>query len=442
MQDIWGNDLTGVEGLDPNRHERYKQLIASHTLSDEDTIELKQALASAIVENDILQAKLNNARHEIQGKLGKTNEVLDDCRKHLAKSQAENMELRTTLEQEREQSQAMEERIHKLELLVQQVQDDNEELEEELDHTLSMLDRSISENKPDISALKEQNAELHGRASVIETENSSLKKEMDDLKRSHSKSVHTIRELRECLDKLREERTDLLHKLKCMEQTHNESKVKTIISNYQEKGAIDEAEREYQSNSLNWSNGHLSPGHHRSSTRNDDIVSLSTQSKAGTPNISSITQVAPSPARNLSYSMEDLSPTVPSNYREIYPHRKSRYQSLTSDRCSSPDPHASPVNFITYPDLQPNPNKLDLDEDFKRRMQSPPPISRSGPAASVDEFPIKKPIPYRPYHSRNETASSLHAKHSASPTRKEAVSIVFMKIPQQEHHKVLEKVRL
>lgn len=246
---------------------------------------------------------------------------------------------------------------------------------------------------------------------------------MDDLKRSHSKSVHTIRELRECLDKLREERTDLLHKLKCMEQTHNESKVKTIISNYQEKGAIDEAEREYQSNSLNWSNGHLSPGHHRSSTRNDDIVSLSTQSKAGTPNISSITQVAPSPARNLSYSMEDLSPTVPSNYREIYPHRKSRYQSLTSDRCSSPDPHASPVNFITYPDLQPYPNKLDLDEDFKRRMQSPPPISRSGPAASVDEFPIKKPIPYRPYHSRNETASSLHAKHSASPTRKEAVSI-------------------
>lgn len=79
MQDIWGNDLTGVEGLDPNRHERYKQLIASHTLSDEDTIELKQALASAIVENDILQAKLNNARHEIQGKLGKTNEVSNTC---------------------------------------------------------------------------------------------------------------------------------------------------------------------------------------------------------------------------------------------------------------------------------------------------------------------------------------------------------------------------
>ena len=74
-QEIWGKDLSSVEGLAPDRKENYKKLISQHHLSEEDVIELKQSLASAVVENDILQAKLSNARHEIQDKLSKTNEV-------------------------------------------------------------------------------------------------------------------------------------------------------------------------------------------------------------------------------------------------------------------------------------------------------------------------------------------------------------------------------
>lgn len=74
-QEIWGKDLTSVEGLEPDRRDKYKRLISQRSLAEEDVIELKQALASAVVENDILQAKLNNARHEIQDKLSKTNEV-------------------------------------------------------------------------------------------------------------------------------------------------------------------------------------------------------------------------------------------------------------------------------------------------------------------------------------------------------------------------------
>ena len=74
-QEIWGKDLTSVEGLEPDRRDKYKRLISQRSLAEEDVIELKQALASAVVENDILQAKLNNARHEIQEKLSKTNEV-------------------------------------------------------------------------------------------------------------------------------------------------------------------------------------------------------------------------------------------------------------------------------------------------------------------------------------------------------------------------------
>ena len=100
------------------------------------------------------------------------SQVLDDCRRHLAKSQAENMELRTALEREKVRAETSDARVRDLELLVQQVRADNEELEEELDHTLSLLNRS----KPGIDALKHENAELQGRASIIQDENSSLKR--------------------------------------------------------------------------------------------------------------------------------------------------------------------------------------------------------------------------------------------------------------------------
>ena len=100
------------------------------------------------------------------------SQVLDDCRRHLAKSQAENMELRTALEREKVRAETSDARVRDLELLVQQVRADNEELEEELDHTLSLLNRS----KPGIDALKHENAELQGRTSIIQDENSSLKR--------------------------------------------------------------------------------------------------------------------------------------------------------------------------------------------------------------------------------------------------------------------------
>ena len=99
-------------------------------------------------------------------------QVLDDCRRHLAKSQAENMELRTALEREKDRADTNESRVRDLQQIVQQARSDNDELEEELDHTLSILDRS----KPGIDALKQQNAKLHGKASVVLNENSTLKR--------------------------------------------------------------------------------------------------------------------------------------------------------------------------------------------------------------------------------------------------------------------------
>ena len=82
------------------------------------------------------------------------------------------MELRTALEREKVRAETSDGRVRDLELIVRQVRGDNEELEEELDHTVSLLDRS----KPGIDALKHENAELQGRASIMQNENSSLKR--------------------------------------------------------------------------------------------------------------------------------------------------------------------------------------------------------------------------------------------------------------------------
>ena len=120
--EVWGHDLSSSsQGFEPERQDGWKRLITARNLNEQQIIELKQALACALVENDILTAKLNNARHEIHDKLHHTNGVLDDCRRHLAKSQAENQELRTMLEQERSKSQGFEARIREMETTINEV---------------------------------------------------------------------------------------------------------------------------------------------------------------------------------------------------------------------------------------------------------------------------------------------------------------------------------
>ena len=173
-QEIWGNKLTGVESLTPLGQDRWKQLISNRNLTDEDIIELKQALAGSIVENDILQAKLNNAKAEVSEKLSQTNGILDDCRKHLAKSQAENMELRSNLERERQQRQDLEVRVKELEESLYQSKSDVSRMDEELNRTRDELNRTIRD-EPRLEEMRKENRLLQGDLSQVENINSSLK---------------------------------------------------------------------------------------------------------------------------------------------------------------------------------------------------------------------------------------------------------------------------
>ncbi|KAL8579371.1 hypothetical protein ACOMHN_026736 [Nucella lapillus] len=392
-QEIWGGDLTETtDSVQSERREHYRKLISLTSSAEKNVIELKQALASSVVENDILQAKLRNARYDIEEKLNKTNEVLDGCRKHLAKSQAENMELRTALERDKERAQQSETYCQDLQQIVQQVRADNQELEAELDYTASMLNQS----RPGLEALKEQNQKLRGQTSHVQNENSSLKREMDDLQKGHLKSVHTTRELRRLLDEVREERSSLQQQLNKLKRAQSDSRLRTVLSsnysNEEEKGARDEVEHEplpsttggvASSSADKFSAITTSPTRRTTSITREPSSTRSFT--ASTPNVSTTHPRSSSPTRGLSYRHEDLSPVQTS--REIYPHRKPRYQSASWRDYDSPERRDSPVNFIDYPDLEHYPTKLpNFQDDYSLYRSS-----------SRDISPIYKPIPYRPY---------------------------------------------
>ncbi|XP_076459283.1 uncharacterized protein LOC143292661 [Babylonia areolata] len=448
-QEIWGQDLGDGDNPQADHRDKYRKLISQTSLSEKEVIELKQALASSVVENDILQAKLRNARYEIQDKLNKTNEVLDDCRRHLARSQAENMELRTALERERDRANKSEAYVQDLRQMAQQARADKQEVEEELQSTLNRLDQS----KPGLEALQNHNHKLRGQATFVQSQNSSLKKEVEELRKSQSRSANTIRELRHLLEQARGERDSLQQQQQQqsrLQRTQSESSSKVQVqvrttpssSHYQEKGARDEAEKETVPNtvgdggysatsSASYSSqkslSHLSVTRRsRSLTEVSESASASTRSiihASATPNDVSATTFHPraaSPPRGLSYRYCDVSPVLPSTYREIYPHRKPRQQGPSWDTYSSPERHDSPVTFIDYPDLQHYPTRLDplgpAPHTHHHHHHHRHPYTTT--SSSRDTSPIYKPIPYRPYPSDPYTSSSssLYPKEDTTTT--------------------------
>ena len=114
--EIWGYTQTEDEYYaDTAKYECWKKLISREVVTDEDNLELKQALASALVELNIVTAKLKNANSDMKDKVAKTTEVLNDCRAQISKSQAENAELRTNVEKEKSKNDNQELRIKDME---------------------------------------------------------------------------------------------------------------------------------------------------------------------------------------------------------------------------------------------------------------------------------------------------------------------------------------
>ena len=139
-QEIWGYGQTEDEYFsDTAKYEEWKRLISRDSVSDEDMLELKQALASCLVELDIVSAKLKNANNDIKEKMVKTSEVLNDCRAHLTKSQAENAELRSQNEKEKARADAVEVRLRDMEENLHSAKSNQDDLTQELEESVITL---------------------------------------------------------------------------------------------------------------------------------------------------------------------------------------------------------------------------------------------------------------------------------------------------------------
>ncbi|CAL1530808.1 unnamed protein product [Lymnaea stagnalis] len=336
--EIWGEDLSVPGENQPERLAKWKQLITERNLTASEVIELKQALACAIVENDTLITRLSSARHEVHDKLAHTNSVLDDCRRHLAKSQVENMEFRSMLEHEKQRSAGLESRVKELEKNISEMTADNQHLENELDHTSHMLDKSLVVTLPGVEALKAENAHLISRLASVENENDFLREDFENMKHSQTKALTTVEELRECLDQVRKERQDLFDEVTSLQRREQAARVREIINSYQEKGAMDESEKERGlARFLHQDLTDPDEGIFSESQTSQDLQSHSASFRSGRsyfkkntadskPSVRerSVSPVSVTPQMRSSqqeyYSDDDLSP---SRYREIYPHRRS-----------------------------------------------------------------------------------------------------------------------
>lgn len=174
-EEIWGVNLSDLDdNFDPERTQKWKRLASLNNVSDRDVVQLKQGLASAVSEIDILQAKLKNADVDIQAKMSKTSDILNDCRSHLAKSQAENMELRTQLEKERTRNDTLENKIRDTETSLSAAKSMNDDLETELDKMRGLLKGASKRDIPSLQSLSEERDGLLDVLANTQKENTAL----------------------------------------------------------------------------------------------------------------------------------------------------------------------------------------------------------------------------------------------------------------------------
>lgn len=172
-EEIWGIGADDdLEEFNERQIMKWRRLISAH--ADSDVVELKQALGTAISQNSIISAQLKNANTEIAAKMSKTNDVLNDCRAHLAKAQAENMELRTSLEKERSRNDGLEERHRDLETQLAGAKSANDDLEAQLEKTKSLLKGTPTRDIPTLQSLSDERDNLLDLVASTQKENTRL----------------------------------------------------------------------------------------------------------------------------------------------------------------------------------------------------------------------------------------------------------------------------
>lgn len=171
--DIWGVDVKDLDNLEPGRQEKWKRLTEPKKfMTDSEIIELKQSLASATMENEILHAKVGNASHEIGEKMTKMAQVLEETKLSLIKTQAENEELHTQLNRERSKSDTLEVRVADLEGSLTKARSDCERLEQELEEARTLLSGTDADG---IHKVEQENYQLKRQLNLSKQEQKKTK---------------------------------------------------------------------------------------------------------------------------------------------------------------------------------------------------------------------------------------------------------------------------
>ncbi|XP_060081080.1 uncharacterized protein LOC132560431 [Ylistrum balloti] len=473
-EEIWGVDLSDLDSsFDPDRMRKWKKLASMDNVTDREVVQLKQGLASAVSEIDILQAKLNNANAEIKAKMSKTSDILNDCRSHLAKSQAENMELRTQLEKERTRNDTLENRIRDTDGSLNAAKSANDDLEAELDQTRSLLKGASKKDIPTLKSLVEERDRLLEVLASTQKENTRLVQCVEQNKKRIWKGQTTVNDLRGILDEAIKERRQLYDEIKRLQTEGQLSQVSGIIGKYMEKGLYDMEERQRHFNGYvtrSRSNSDISqpsvselqeeqdqrpvsPNPLRRSTSPANVIKQSKTKRSVSPKLytDSVERVKKSHVHvpvnvtdgpnktsffNVSgvstsvdddiddeYNYEDIS--VPSNFREIYPHRKSRSYRNNFSLSMESDGRRSPSDFEDMEvqklmaEQQPV-RRLDFDKDlddsyltrapkkdFHHRRSRSPGLSRSPGAMDISELrdqrqPIRRQLYYNSPNQNTE----------------------------------------
>ncbi|OWF51781.1 Alpha-actinin, sarcomeric [Mizuhopecten yessoensis] len=492
-EEIWGVDLSDLDaGFDPDRTRKWKKLASMDHVTDRDAVQLKQGLASAVSEIDILQAKLKNANAEIQTKMSRTSDVLNDCRSHLGKSQAENMELRTQLEKERTRNDTLENRIRDVDGTLHAAKSANDDLEAELEQTRGLLKGASKKDIPTLQSLTEERDQLLGVLAGTQKENTRLGQTVDQNKKRIRKGQTTVNDLRGILDEAIKERRQLYDEIKRLQTEGQLSQVSGIIGKYMEKGLYEIEERQQHLNGYitrSRSNSDISqpsasdlqeeevprpvsPNPVRRSVSPANVSKQSYPKRSTSPpsrlypdsvervrklhglapvrvtsnpnkssslNMSGISSIHPGDDEiDDEYDYEDISPSVPSNFREIYPHRRSRSYRNNFSSSAESDGRRSPSDYddmevqkLMAEQQQPI-GRLDFDKDlddtyltrapkkdFHHHRSRSPGRSKSPGAMDISEIrdhcqPVRRRLNYNsPKHNTGgDTSNKMYlAKH-------------------------------
>ncbi|XP_013388749.1 uncharacterized protein LOC106157590 [Lingula anatina] len=158
-----------------------------------DVKELQRSLASATLENELLQSKLTKTNTEMSAKITEINNLLQECRAELTSVKEKNKELRSNAETHDMKMEALVAQVKTLENSASSSQKDNEKLNRQLNEALATIRSQLSSPVANTAMLEKEAAFLREKLSLVEEERNNLRHELSWIRHHNSTARDTTR---------------------------------------------------------------------------------------------------------------------------------------------------------------------------------------------------------------------------------------------------------